>query len=130
MNKASKISESELEIMKVLWSKSFLSSNEIINLLEHKVNWSGQTIKTFLNRLLNKEVIGFKKEGRNYLYYPLISYEDYIKVENKSFLERIYNGALDMLFSKFIEEEDLTEKDIEKLENILKEKKNDINSRD
>ncbi|MCT4594823.1 MAG: BlaI/MecI/CopY family transcriptional regulator [Anaeromicrobium sp.] len=122
MKNIPKISQSEFEIMKLLWKDHPLSSSEIIASLSEKTNWSHQTIKTFINRLLNKQVIGFEKSGRNYLYYPLFSYDDYVKVENTSFLQRVYDGALEMLFSKFLEEENLSHEEIEKLQKILKEK--------
>ena len=125
MNNIPNISESELEIMKLLWKDNPLSSNEIISLLSDKVNWSSQTIKTFINRLLNKQVIGFEKSGRSYLYYPLISYDEYVKAENKFFLDKVYDGAIGMLFSKFLEAEDLSNKEIEKLQRILEQKKDE-----
>ena len=123
MNSISKISESELEIMKLLWKNSPLSSNDIISALSEDMNWSSQTIKTFLNRLLKKDSIGFEKSGRMYLYYPKVSREEYVKGENKTFLKRVYDGALDMLFSKFIEDENLSDEDIDRLKSLLDEKK-------
>ncbi|AFS79691.1 penicillinase repressor BlaI [Gottschalkia acidurici 9a] len=120
------ISESELEVMKLLWESSPLSANEIISSLSDRMNWSHQTIKTFINRLLNKQVISFEKSGRSYLYYPLVSYDQYVKSENKSFLEKVYNGAVSMLFSKFLEDEKLSEKEIERLQKILEEKKSEL----
>ncbi|WP_053956066.1 BlaI/MecI/CopY family transcriptional regulator [Inediibacterium massiliense] len=128
MHPIPKISESELEIMKLLWKNHPLSSNDIISLLDDKMNWSNQTIKTFINRLLKKEVISFQKHGKNYLYFPLISYDEYVKVENSSFLQKMYDGALSMLFSKFLEEENLSTKEIETLQKILEEKKEDLHS--
>lgn len=122
MNNIPSISESELEIMKLLWETHPLSANEITSLLADKVSWSKQTIKTFINRLLNKEAIRFEKSGRSYLYYPLISYDEYVKGENKLFLEKVYDGAIGMLFSKFLEEEKLSEKEIENLQKILEQK--------
>ncbi|WP_099192635.1 BlaI/MecI/CopY family transcriptional regulator [Tepidibacter mesophilus] len=124
MNNIPQISESELEIMKLLWKKSPLSSNEIISLLSDKnISWSNQTIKTFINRLLKKRALRFEKLGRNYLYYPLVSYDEYIKTENNSFIQRVYDGAIEMLFSKFLEEKNLSKKEIENLQKILEEKK-------
>ncbi|WP_425448131.1 BlaI/MecI/CopY family transcriptional regulator [Dethiothermospora halolimnae] len=126
MKDASRISESELEIMKTLWKSNPLSANEIKSLIEHKVDWSLPTIKTFLNRLMKKEIIGYEKSGRKYFYFPLVSYDDYVKVENNSFLHRVYDGALNMLFSKFLEEKNLSKKDIDRLQKILEDKKEDI----
>lgn len=117
------ITEAELEIMKVLWEENPLSANEIIASLPEEMNWSDQTVKTFLNRLLKKQALTHEKLGRSYLYYPAVTYDQYVKTENKSFLHRVYDGAVDMLFSKFLEQEELTEKEIQHLEKILKEKK-------
>ena len=119
------ISGSELEIMKLLWKDNPLSANEIRSLLSDEISWSNQTIKTFINRLLNKQAIRFEKSGRSYLYYPLISYDEYVKEENKFFLEKVYDGAIGMLFSKFLEEEKLSDKEIENLQRILEQKKYD-----
>ena len=118
-----KISASEWEVMKLIWKSSPLTSEEIINSLSQKTDWSAQTIKTFITRLIKKEAIGFNKIGRNYHYYPLVSEDECLKVENKSFLERLYGGAVSVLFTKFLEEESLSEKEIEELETLLKSKK-------
>ncbi|MCQ1528673.1 BlaI/MecI/CopY family transcriptional regulator [Lutispora saccharofermentans] len=118
-----RISEAEWEIMKLVWKSSPITSDEIIASLSDKMNWSGQTIKTFINRLLKKGAIGFEKSGRNYLYNPIVSEKECIKAENKSFLERVYDGTVSMLFSNFLEDEPLTDKEIEKLQKLLEEKK-------
>lgn len=116
------ISEAELEVMKVLWEESPLTSKEIINKLDH-MGWSDNTIKTFLNRLLNKGSLKNKAEGRTYLYSPTISYDKYLSKENKNFLNMIYNGAGKLLISKFIEEEELSNEDIKDLQDMLENKR-------
>lgn len=123
MKKDTKISESEWEVMKLLWNSSPLTSEELINDLAPKNNWSAQTIKTFITRLANKGAISYEKKGRVYFYYPILSKDIYIKSENVFFLKKVYDGALDLLLTKFLEEKDLSIEQIEQLENILKEKK-------
>lgn len=118
-----KISAAEWEVMKLLWKESPLTSEKIINSLTEKMEWSTQTVKTFITRLLKKEAIGFEKVGRAYNYYPLISEDECIKAENQSFLQKVYDGAVGMLFTRFLEEETLSEEEIEELEQILKDKK-------
>ncbi|WP_294405387.1 BlaI/MecI/CopY family transcriptional regulator [uncultured Clostridium sp.] len=124
-----KISESEWEVMKLLWNKSPLTSEEIIESLSKDNNWTKQTIKTFIIRLTKKNAIGYEKEGRIYKYYPLVDEKDCRKYENKSFLQKVYNGSLGVLISNFLEEENLSTNEIEELEKILKEKKEE-NSKD
>lgn len=117
------ITEAESEVMKLLWQKEPLSASEIISELTHQMQWSDQTIKTFLNRLHKKQAIRFEKSGRNYLYYPLVSHDEYLKAENHSFLNRVYKGAVGRLCAKFLEEETLSEEDIKELQQILEKKK-------
>ncbi|MBB6671897.1 BlaI/MecI/CopY family transcriptional regulator [Cohnella nanjingensis] len=125
MNNPPRISEAESEVMKLLWQKEPLSANEIIEQLKQQMDWSDQTIKTFLNRLLKKEAIRFEKAGRNYLYYPLVSHDEYLKSENKTFLNRVYNGAVGLMCAKFLEEEKLSDADIEQLQQLLEKMKKD-----
>lgn len=122
MSTLPKISEAEWEIMKLIWKSNPITSEEIINLLSGRMMWSAQTIKTFITRLIKKEVIGFEKKGRVYYYYPLLSEEECIRSENETFLKKVYDGALNILFTKFLEEE-LSIDQIEELERILKDKK-------
>lgn len=69
MKKIPKISEAELEVMKVLWSKSPQTANEIIQALEGQMNWNPKTVRTLINRLVKKQVIfSQQKIGRTYMY--------------------------------------------------------------
>ncbi|EPY05559.1 CopY family transcriptional repressor [Paenibacillus alvei TS-15] len=125
MNNLPHITEAESEVMKLLWQKEPLTSIEIISKLKDQMDWSDQTIKTFLNRLHKKKAIRFEKSGRNYLYYPLVTYDEYLKAVNRSFLDRVYNGAIGMLFAKFLEEEKLSDSQIDELQQLLEKKKGD-----
>lgn len=123
MKELPKISEAEWEVMKLLWKNDSLTSEKIIASLSEDNDWSHQTIKTFITRLIKKGAIGYEKAGRIYNYYPLVSEDECIKSENEFFIKKVYNGALNMLFSKFLEEDNLSIDEIEELENILKDKK-------
>lgn len=118
-----KISEAEWKIMELLWQNSPLSSQEIIDSLKGKVDWSHQTIRTLVNRLLNKKAIQFEKDGRAYLYSPTVSEKECKKSERKSFLSRVYKGAHHTMLAAFLEDTKLTPEEIEDLENILNQKR-------
>lgn len=118
-----KISEAEWEIMKIIWKKTPVGSEEIIQDLSSKKDWSSKTVKSFLNRLLNKQVIGYVKSGRNYLYHPLLSEEECIEMESKSFLDRVYDGAVGMMFSHYLKNEKLSDEELENLQRLLLESK-------
>jgi BlaI family transcriptional regulator, penicillinase repressor len=118
-----KISEAEWEIMKIIWRKAPVTSDEIIESLSSKKSWTAKTVKSFLNRLLNKQVIGYEKSGRNYRYYSLLSEEECVRMESESFLARVYDGAVEILFSHYLKNESLSDQEIENLQKILLDKK-------
>lgn len=123
MNELPKISDSEWEIMKVLWKSSPLSANEIIKELSGQKTWKPKTVKTLINRLVQKNAVGYlQKEGRGYDYYPLIEEEESIQAETRSFLQRISSGALKPMLVHFLENESLSKADIQELKKILKNK--------
>ncbi|MCU4812825.1 BlaI/MecI/CopY family transcriptional regulator [Bacillus cereus] len=124
MNNLPKISEAELEVMKVLWAtKSSLTANEVIQSLEGKSDWSPKTIRTLLNRLVQKKAISSNQEkGKMYTYTPLISQDNYLQLETKSFLKRFYGAALKPLLVNFIREEKLSLEEIDELKKILDDK--------
>ncbi|MFB0843100.1 BlaI/MecI/CopY family transcriptional regulator [Paenibacillus oleatilyticus] len=123
MSNVPKISESEWEIMKVIWSQSPLTAEQIVLQLSDKMEWSDQTVRTFINRLLKKKAIGFEKSGRSYLYFPLVSEKECVRAESQSFLKRVFNGAAGIMVTNFLEETDLSQQEIDHLHKILTEKR-------
>lgn len=122
MGEIPKISEAEWEVMKIVWSDSPCTSNKIIEALEGAKDWKPKTIKTLISRLVSKNALGFKEEGRKYLYYPLVNENECIRAENQTFLSKVYNGAIKNMLVSFIKESDLSKDDIEDLKRILDER--------
>jgi BlaI family penicillinase repressor len=117
------ISDSEWKVMKVLWKKSPRLGSEIVEELEADTGWNPKTIHTLIRRLVSKGAVTAKKENTYYSYYAAVTEEECVKEETKTFLKKCFNGSLNMLLTNFIEEEKLSEKEIEELENLLKSKK-------
>ncbi|MCM3734960.1 BlaI/MecI/CopY family transcriptional regulator [Bacillus cytotoxicus] len=129
MKELPRISEAELEIMKILWGKSPQTANEVIKELESIVDWNPKTIRTLINRLVQKEAVSYHQEkGRMYSYYPLVSQDLYLQVETKSLLKRFCGVAFKPLLVNFLKEEKLSSEDINELRQILDEK-NEENQR-
>ena len=113
------LTEAEWRIMKLLWRESPQTAKQIINALSDDIDWSPKTIKTLLNRLINKKVLGFKARGRIYEYHPLVKEKDCLKFERHSFLSRVYNGALQPMLIAFLEDHNLSSEEIDELRKIL-----------
>lgn len=118
-----RISEAEWEVMKVIWSKGSCTANEVVEVLEDNRNWNPKTVKTLINRLLNKEVIGFEQLGKRYKYYPVLREDECVRLESKTFLQRIYNGSLKAMLLNFIEDNPLSKEEIDELKSILDERR-------
>jgi len=116
------ISDAEWEVMKVLWKKSPLTSNEVAERLPGSVKWHINTIKTMLSRLAAKRTLGYEKQGRERLFYPLRTEAECVQEESESFLKRIFNGAVRPMVAYFVKNQKLTPDDIRELEQILRNK--------
>ena len=122
MKKLPKISESEWMVMRVLWKKSPLTANEIVKELARNTNWKPKTIKTLITRLTKKGAIKYEKEGRLYKYCPAVIKEECVRMERRSFVRRVYGGISKPMLASFLEDADLSSKDIAELKKILDKK--------
>ncbi len=117
------ISHSEKILMDVLWqgaSKAMpLSARQIIQLVDRKLDWHDKTVKTLLNRLLKKDAIAFKKEGREYLYYPILKEQNYLQDASNNFLQRVFKGSVTSLVASFAKQEKLSEQDLAELKALI-----------
>jgi BlaI family transcriptional regulator, penicillinase repressor len=118
-----RISEAEWQVMKALWGKGSATANEVVEALAGATAWKPKTIRTLLNRLVQKKALGYKKDGREYLYHPLIKEDACVRAESRSFLQRVYGGAVTPMLAAFLESENLSAGEIAELKRILDQKK-------
>ena len=115
------ISEAESAVMDVLWRSHPLSAEDVVAALADSRQWQEATIKTLLNRLLNKGAVAAEKDGRRYLYSPLLKREDWVLEESQGLLERLFGGRVAPLVAHFSQHRKLSRKDIAELRRLLEE---------
>ena len=115
------ISEAESVVMEILWTRSPLSAEEVVAALSERQDWQEATIKTLLNRLLNKGAITAARDGRRYLYSPLLKREAWVLDESRGLLDRLFDGRVAPLVAHFSEHRKLSRKDIAELRKLLEE---------
>jgi len=108
--------------MRVCWERSPITAQEIIDALTARDDWHPKTVKTLLNRLVKKGALGFEKDGRVYLYHPLVAEKDCVSAESESFLERVFGGSLKPMLAHFVESRTLSPEEIAEIKRLLKEK--------
>jgi BlaI family penicillinase repressor len=88
------ITTSEWQIMRALWELGKSSSLQVIRFLQDSTNWSPTTVKTFLARLVEKNLVGYEEQGKMYIYYPIITEHECVILEMKGILSRVYGGVM------------------------------------
>lgn len=122
MTNVSKISDSEWSIMEVIWEYPNCTAMFIIKKLENSTDWKPKTIKTLIRRLVDKGILGYEQDGREYKYYSLVNENECKRSEGISFLKRVYGGSLKAMMLNFMESDDVSTKDIDDLRKFLNEK--------
>ena len=119
MSDLPQISEAEYEVMKIVWKHAPINTNEITEKLLQSTSWSPKTIQTLITRLVTKGVLTYEKQSRVFVYTPLVKESEYICQESNSFLNRYYDGDITAMLSAYIENDKLTEPEIETLRSLL-----------
>ncbi len=120
---SNRVSESEQIVMEVLWQESPLSSQEVVERLAAQ-DWNEKTVKTFLNRMVKKGVIGYETQGRKYLYSPNIKREDFIEEESNGFLDKVFKGNVKELLATFVQNKQLSKQELNYLKELLDKEQN------
>lgn len=113
------ISEAEFEVMGIVWKHASISTNEITEKLLQTTPWSLKTIQTLIKRLANKGALSYEKQGRVYVYTPLVKENEYIDQKSRSFLKRYFGGNLSAMVASCLENDRLSEIEIKQLRSLL-----------
>lgn len=124
MDKLPQISEAEFEVMKVVWKYAPINTNEVTEKLTQTTNWSPKTIQTMLKRLVAKKALTYEKQSRVFVYTPLVKEEEYIRQESNSFLKRYYDGNIASMLASYLEDDKLSDTEINTLRHLLSNHQN------
>ncbi|MCE4553173.1 BlaI/MecI/CopY family transcriptional regulator [Pelomonas sp. P8] len=105
--------------MRALWAHHPLSAEDILAALPADAGWQLGTVKTLLNRLLNKGALQAQRDGRRYLYEPRVAREEWEQGESLSLLDRVFGGRLSPLVAHFSAQRKLSAEDAEALRLLL-----------
>lgn len=118
-----KISEAEHAVMEALWEQSPLTAAEVAERVAPDRDWSTQTVKTLLSRLLTKQVVAADQDGRRFLYRPMVARDTYVTGESRRLVDRLFGGRISPLVAHLAEQDQLSPDDIAEIEALLKELK-------
>lgn len=116
------ISNTEWQVMEVIWREGCAPSAQIRSELTVKMGWADTTVKTLLKRLVDKGALTTRRDPNNkrgYIYEATITEEAYAASRTRSVIDRFYGGALKDLVAGFIDRDELSDKEIRELRQLL-----------
>ena len=120
MKRTPKISDTEWEVMRVVWAHHPITAADIIERLRNAdASWHPKTARTLLARLVEKGALDYEPRGRAYVYEPRVTEEECIAAVSGSFLARVFGGALKPMLVHFIEQRKLSAAELQELRALL-----------
>ena len=115
-----KISDSELEVMRVLWEAGdALPITELRRALGERKGWEATTVKTLVQRLVSKGVL--EQEKRKVFYYrPLVSESEYRDWAVNGMVQRLFRGSAKALVATLVQSEGLSDADVAELREFFR----------
>ena len=114
-----KITAAESQIMDVLWRLGRPLAVEDVREALTEETWTDATIRTLLNRLVSKKAVTAAKDGRRFLYRPLVARGDYVHAQSKSLIDRLFDGQIEPFVAHFSQREDLSSEEIARLRTLI-----------
>ena len=117
------ISDAEWQVMKIIWMQGEQTSTDLIRVLAERFDWSKSTIQTLLARLVEKECLTRKKEGKFFVYSALLTLDQSRDLLVQDIKDKVCSRRMKQLLADLIMECDFTQADLEDLEAVVSEKK-------
>ncbi|MGS4870287.1 CopY/TcrY family copper transport repressor [Streptococcus sp. Z556] len=117
------ISDAEWQVMKIIWMQGEQTSTDLIRVLAERFDWSKSTVQTLLARLVEKECLTRKKEGKFFVYSALLTLDQSRDLLVQDIKDKVCSRRIKNLLADLIVECDFTLADLEDLEAVISEKK-------
>ena len=117
------ISDAEWQVMKIIWMQGEQTSTDLIRVLAERVDWSKSTIQTLLARLVEKECLTRKKEGKSFVYSALLTLDQSRDLLVRDIKDKVCSRRIKQLVADLIMGCDFTLADLADLETVISEKK-------
>lgn len=113
------LTEAELRLMKVLWDAGPATVGEVLEALPNRVNLAYSTVRTTLRILEQKGYVRHEKNGRAFVYHPLVDRGEARRSAVRYVVSRFFNDSPELLVLNVLENEDLEDEDMRRLKKLI-----------
>lgn len=115
------LTENEFEVMQVLWAQAPLKVSDILNCLQRTPKPAYTSLLTLVQTMEKKGYIKHQKVGKAFSYLPILQQKKFLISEVKRIAKRLFDGSPGKLILNLVENEQLSEAEIDMLKQILKD---------
>lgn len=119
---APELTDLQLAILGVLWDEGEATVNEVRERLDRRRPMARTTVATLLSRLEDREVVGHREEGREYVYQPLVTEEEVLRSRVDALAETLFDGDVPTLVSRLLDVGDLRPSELDRVRRLIEEK--------
>lgn len=124
MGRLKKLPDTEFEIMKVVWANEPpITTNMVMEQLGNEKGWKAPTVISLMKRMVKRGFLKTEKDGKERIYFPLVSKDDYIKFETGNFMKQYHENSFLSLVNTLYNGRQLSVADIEELMKWVKERR-------
>ncbi|UZQ85814.1 BlaI/MecI/CopY family transcriptional regulator [Thermoclostridium stercorarium] len=124
MGEMKRLPDAEFDVMKIIWANEPpITANIIMEQLGTQRKWKAQTVNSLLLRLVKRGFLRSEKNGKERVYFPVVSRDDYLKFETELFLKQYHNNSVINLVNTLYRDKTLTDEDIDELLQWLKKRR-------
>ncbi len=116
-----KLSNSELNIMDVLWDHGPMTAGDIARILAEKIGWNRNTTYTVIKKAMAKGAV--ERSNPNFICTPLVTRDQVADERTQALVHDMYDGSYDRFLAALAKNENLTAKSVKQLLNFIEENK-------
>ena len=121
--KSKSLTDAELRLMEVLWEKGPATVSGVVESLPRNVPLAYSTVLTTLRILENKGHVRHTKDGRAFIYHPVIGRDQAREGAVTHLLRRFFEGSPELLMLNLIEGKKIDAKELARLRKRIEEEK-------
>lgn len=122
-NTSATLTEAELRLMNVLWTKGSATVHQVLEALPDKPALAYNSVLTTIRILEKKGYVKHAKDGRAHVYIPSVKREDATRFEIRHLVGRFFKDSHELLVLNILEDDSLGADDLKRLRQLLEEKK-------
>jgi predicted transcriptional regulator len=119
--KSSTLTDAELRLMDVLWTKGSANTTDVLNALPGDDRLAYTTVLTTLRILEDKGYLRHTKDGKAFVYHPVVDRASVRRSALRHLVSRLFQNSPELLISNLISDDQMSSKQLRRLKKMIEE---------